>query len=157
MIPCRIVDTLTSCLPWRFARDAIRLRHGEACPLCGKRLASKAEAGSLIRTGEGVGDGKEFWSGVKRRIEHSGGARPAPLRPRLSPASNWAALAGAAALVAAGFLIIRGGAPRTALSRTGEPVRFEIGSLKVDGKSVTPVVIQPEGSDLVIVWAGIDR
>lgn len=157
MIPCRIVDALTAVIPWRFARDSIRLHHAERCAVYRRRLLSRDEAGSLIGDEKEAGDGKGFWSGVRTRIRDYEKAGPTLAPPRLSRASKWAALTGAAALAAAAFLIIWGGAPQTPLSGAGEPMRFELGSLKVNGESVTPVVIQPEGSDVVIVWAGIDR
>ncbi len=157
MIACRIVDFLTALLPWRLAADTLRLRHAERCPACGERLLSKGEAGSLICKEQDVGSTPEFWPAVMRRIGRRGEAASSLASARLAAAPKWAALAGTATLAAAAFLIIRGTAPRTASTAPEGPPRFELGVLKFEGKSVTPVVIQPEGSDLIIVWAGIDR
>jgi hypothetical protein len=152
MIPCRLVDVLASLLPLRIIRDSVRLRHEEKCPKCQEKLLSKWEARPWIFEARDMEDDPNFWPAVKSRIQRLAAAKS--LRPLLllPGVQKWAAIAGLALLMAAGFLIVRTSGPRTMSPDAGGPTRFRLDYLKSDGAPVEPVIIQPRDTDLVIIW-----
>jgi anti-sigma factor RsiW len=152
MIPCRLVKTLASFIPFPALRESVSLRHAERCPACQEKLLSKGEAKSRIFGAEDVEDDPHFWPAVReriRRMEAAKAPRPSLISPRVQ---KWAAVTGLALLAAAGLLIVRTHGPLTIPRDKEGPTRFRLNYLKVDSKAIEPVIVQPRDADLVIIW-----
>jgi hypothetical protein len=56
-----------------------------------------------------------------------------------------------------GFLLLKGFRPGGASPTAAVPARFELEYVRVGGQPANAVVYQPQGSDMIIVWAGTNN
>ena len=158
MMSCRLANRLASVLPSRMLRDNLLLRHMEKCPRCGARLVSKQEARSWLIGAGDVEDDPAFWPAVKGKVRGRASGKPFEPQPRYLIVRRRAAITALFLLVAVGILFIPKPVPETASPEIDRPpVRFRLNSIMIDGRPINPVVIQPRESDLVIIWADVDR
>jgi hypothetical protein len=153
MVSCKVVNALYAAVPSRLFRDFLIRIHVERCGRCQARLVSRTEAAALFVKSGDAGAVEELW----RRIERRTG--PGMAVPKEKPAGlRWEWAAGAATLLlaaAASFWLLRGvqtEAVRTGFS--GPADRFEISHINVGGAPAQAFIYQPQGSDMIIVWAG---
>lgn len=151
---CKTVDFLYAALPSRPLRDLLIRNHMERCPFCQARLLSREEArGLLVAPGE-VGNSDSLWQRISSR------SGPLTAVSEVSPAPSgagwrWAAAAATAAVVAVtGFWLLRqverpGFGPASMASAD----RFQIDYVNVGGAPAQTFVYQPQGTDIVFVWA----
>jgi hypothetical protein len=153
MVSCKIVNVLYGAVPSRLFRNFLIRTHVERCGRCQARLVSRTEAEALFVKSGDVGAVEQLW----RRIERRTG--PGTAVPEKTPAGLcWEWAAGAATLLlaaAASLWLLRG--VQTVAVRTDDarPAgRFEINYINVDGAPAQAYIYQPQGSDMIIVWAG---
>ena len=155
MLRCKTVELLFEALPIGAWRAFLICRHIDACPACQKKLLNLEESRALL---VGPMDPDE-WTGLKRRlriITPKGAAVRAPAGQG-NPGRPWIWASSAAMLLvlaAAGFWILRGTAkkiPATDLIRPTD--RFELDYIRVGGQPAGAYIYQPQGADIIIVWA----
>jgi hypothetical protein len=149
---CKIVDVLYSVVPSRFLRDFLIRSHMERCERCQARLISRYEAEALFVKPEDASAVETLWRKIERRAGQAipvSRKRPAGLR--------WEWIAGAATLLvvaAASLWLLRG--VQSQANRVDYPRpanRFEISYINVGGAPAQGYIYQPNGSDIIIVWA----
>jgi hypothetical protein len=153
MVSCKIVDILYGAVPSRVFRNFLIRTHVERCGRCQARLVSRSEAGALFVKSGDVRAVEELW----RRIEPRTG--PGTAVPEKTPAGlRWGWAAGAATLLlaaAASFWLLRGVQTQAVRADYARPAdRFEINYVNVGGAPAQAFIYQPQGSDMIIVWAG---
>jgi hypothetical protein len=67
---------------------------------------------------------------------------------------GWAVATAFLLVLIAGFLLLKDFRPDRAASAAVVPARFELEYVLVGGQPANTVVYQPQGSDMIIVWAG---
>jgi hypothetical protein len=151
---CKMADIVYAALPLRPLRGLLIRRHMESCPRCQARLLSRAEARRLFVAPDEVGDTEALWARVGARAAR---ATAAPERAPAGAAAGWSwAAAAAAALTVAvtGFWLLRQvEKPGLGPGILGAPDRFEISYVNVGGAPAQTFIYQPQGSDVVFVWA----
>jgi hypothetical protein len=143
---------LTVIIPSRRLRDIFLSHHAERCPRCGANLLSKNEARPWFFDKRDIHDDPSFWPAVRDKIGSEKSKKTS--RPMVSfPKSlRWASIAALFISIVAGIWLVRKAGPEGNSPSTDQPVRFRLDYLRVDGRQVDPVVIQPADSDLVIIW-----
>jgi hypothetical protein len=119
-------------------------------------LASREEAGSLFVQEKAAVSSGALWSKVEaalleetRRKKARGRQGGQGMRRRW----GWAVAAASLGAVLLGFLFWRDF--RTGrVSADAVPARFVLAYVRVGGQPANTVVYQPQGSDMIIVWAG---
>ncbi len=153
MSTCKIIDVLYAAVPSRLVRGWLIRRHVETCSRCQARLVSRSETAALFVKPEEAGAPGELWRTVEPRV-----GREVNAAARRAPWPRWEWAAGAASLLAlavAGFWLLQGLGPapiRTDFARPAD--RFEIDYVNVGGAPAQTFIYQPQGSDMIIVWAG---
>ena len=151
---CKMVDVVYTALPIRPLRSFLIRSHMESCPRCQSRLLSRAEAGTLFVASDQVGNTEGLW----RRISAQSGSRtPVPEAPPAPVGVGWrwaAAVSTAAVVAVTGFWLLReidrqGFDP----GLVGAADRFQIDYVNVGGAPAQTFVYQPQGTDIVFVWA----
>jgi hypothetical protein len=66
----------------------------------------------------------------------------------------WAVAAIFLLIFIAGFLLFKDFRSENVSSAAAVPARFELEYVRVGGQPANTVVYQPQGSDMIIVWAG---
>jgi hypothetical protein len=155
MLRCKTVEFLFAALPIGAWRDILIRKHIDACPECRKKLLSREEARSLFVGPIDPGE----WSGLRLRLYSlttNPAARPEPAGNG-NPARLWRWASCAAMLLvlaAAGFWLLReAGRDVPFADRIGPPDRFELDYIRVDGRPAAAYIYQPQGADIIIVWA----
>lgn len=151
---CRTAELVYEALPFRPLRGWLIRAHMDRCPRCQARLASLDEARGLLVAPDRLGDAEALWRRIARdagRLPGRAGEAPAAATWR----ARWASAAALAVLVAAtGFWLLREtGGPGPASGAADRPDRFEIAYVHVGGAPAQTFVYQPQGSDIVFVWA----
>lgn len=153
MVSCKIVNALYDAIPSRPFRDFLIWAHLDKCEGCQARLVSRHEAETLFVKPEQVGAVSGLWRMIDRRASLEtvvSQKKPAGLR--------WEWAAGAATflvLAAASLWLLRDvqtAAVRADYARPAD--RFEINYINVGGAPAQAYIYQPQGSDMIIVWAG---
>jgi ferric-dicitrate binding protein FerR (iron transport regulator) len=150
---CKIVDLFYAAIPSRTVRDWLIRGHADGCERCRARLASREEARALLVKPEDAGAPGDLWRLVEPQSVWAA-VPAAPERPS-GRRREWAA--GAAAFLvfaAAGFWLLRGlqnGRPEAGAARVTVP--FEINYINVGGSPAQTFIYQPQGSDMIIIWA----
>jgi len=156
MSRCKTVKFFYDLVPLKPWRGLLIRRHIEKCPRCLAGLASREEAGSLL-VQEGANIADFLWTEVEKALlAESGGEhvkdrtiRPVVMRPR-----GWAVAAILLLIFIAGFLLFKDFRSDDVSSAAAVPARFELEYVRVGGQPANTVVYQPQGSDMIIVWAG---
>lgn len=156
MSPCKTVELLYSLIPLKAWRGFLLSRHMESCPHCQAALVSRQEAGSLLLQEKGAAPSGALWTKVESALleETRGeGSKVQAGRPDFRLRWGWAVATASLGAVLLGFLFLRDF--RTGrVSADAVPARFELDYVRVGGQPANAVVYQPQGSDMIIVWAG---
>jgi hypothetical protein len=152
MVSCKIIDALYAVVPSRFFRDLLIRTHVERCGRCQARLVSRAEAEALFVKPGDMRAGKELWRLIARR---AGRDTAIPEKKRAWLRWEWAAGAGTFLVLAAASLwLLRGVQTVAVRADYARPAgRFEINYINVGGAPAQAYIYQPQGSDMIIVWA----
>jgi hypothetical protein len=155
MSHCKTVEFFYALIPLRPWRDLLIRRHLERCPSCLAGLASREEAGRLLVQEAGASVSRSFWSGVAAGIaEDSGGKMAGDSQIPLLPARRWGLAVATAFLgvLLIGLFFWRDLRPER-VSADAVQARFELEYVRVGGQPANAVIYQPQGSDMIIVWA----
>ena len=156
---CKIVELVYVLIPWKPWQGLLIRLHIEKCPRCQECLASRESVGSLLVQERGVDIGRPLWTGVESALREDLGKEGKKDKDReaWSPAGRrwgWAVAAGVLLVLIAGFILFREFRPQEAASAAAVPARFELEYVRVGGLPANTVIYQPQGSDMIIVWAG---
>jgi len=156
MSPCKTVEFFYALVPLKPWRGYLVRRHIENCPRCLASLASREEAGSLLVRERAVDSGGSLWTKVEATLLEGSNAEAA--KSRASYPTDMRRWGWAAALAFLGVLLISffflKGFQSERVSADAVSVRFEFEYVRVGGQPADAVVYQPQGSDMIIVWAG---
>jgi hypothetical protein len=120
-------------------------------------LASREAAGSLLVQESGVNIGRPLWAEVESAlVEDTGRERIRDQAVQLSDMRRWgwAVVTAFLVVLVTAFLLLRDFRPERIPAATNVPPRFELEYIRVGGQPANAVVYQPQGSDLIVVWAG---
>jgi len=152
-----MVEVFYGLIPWKPWQGLLIRLHIEKCPRCQAGLASREAVGSLLVQERGVDIGRPLWTGVESALREDsdkertkGWAAQQPVMRRW----GWAAAAVFLLVLITGFLLLKDFRPEEAASAAAVPARFELEYVRVGGRPANAVVYQPQGSDMIIVWAG---
>jgi len=139
--------------PWR---GYLLRRHIEDCPRCLAGLASREEAGSLLVQERAVDFGGSLWTKVEAALLE-GSSAEVTKNQVVHPADvrrwGWAVATAFLGVLLISFFFLHGFRPER-VSADAVPARFELEYVRVGGQPADAVVYQPQGSDMIIVWAG---
>jgi hypothetical protein len=152
----KTVESLYALVPLKLWRGFLIRRHMEKCPACLASLASREEAGELLVGEAGAAAGPGFWTKVEAVIAGDSGpekskallieTRPSP------PRWGWAvATAGLGVLLIGLFFL--GDFRAARVPANALQARFELDYVRVGGEPANAVIYQPQGSDMIIIWA----
>jgi hypothetical protein len=157
MSSCKVVSFLYSLVPERLWRAFLIRVHFERCPHCQKKLASAAEARSLFVQEADIRPVHPLWGDIARSLA-ARDDEPAERSGSLFGRRLWRwAAAGIVLVLLAGYWAWKGFRPDGRSPMPTAPVRFELEYVRVGGQPADAYVYQPQGSDLIIVWAGKPR
>jgi hypothetical protein len=156
MLSCRaakFIYGLAPVGPWR----AFLIRvHFERCPRCSSELAGAAEARALFVREAEFRPAPEVRESIVR-LSTAGGDAPAKTSVPLAGRRLWrwaAAAAGIVMVLLVGDWVRRGFRPAGGPPLSVAAARFELDYIRVDGQPADAYIYQPQGSDMIIVWAG---
>ena len=154
MLSCNVADVLYRVAPVKPWRAFLIRVHFDRCPHCQKQLAGAGEARSLFVQKADSHPGAALWRGIACALaeEDKWTAEKQVLVPG-SRMWRWAA-AGIVLLVLAGYWIRKDFRPDGVPVAAAASARFELEYVRVGGQPADAYVYQPQGSDIVIVWAG---
>jgi hypothetical protein len=138
--------------PQKVWRDYLIRRHIERCPSCQAKLASRAEAESLLMNEKNISPEPSLWPRVKPslvRIDEGLERRTQSLGRRRR---HWAAVAAGFLIVSmSSFWLLKDYKPDKIMTdRVAET--FRINYLKVENKPAQAYLYQPLESNLIIIW-----
>jgi len=155
MSHCKTVEFFYGLIPLKPWRGFLIRRHIEKCPGCLAGLASREEAGSLLVQEAGVNIGVSLWNGVAAAIAKDSGeerARDRILQPSPVRRWGWAVATASLGVLLISFFFLKDFQPGRA-SADAFQARFELEYVRVGGQPANAVIYQPQGSDMIIVWA----
>jgi anti-sigma factor RsiW len=151
----KLIDFLFFILPLKAWKDSLLRRHVEGCPACSRRLASQEEARRVLIRSDKIRGLDSFWPEVEKKLA-SAPVKTAPFKPSLALQWRWAiASAGVILAALAVFWLGRGfkiQPPVPASPRVAEE-RFAIRYLKIEDKPARAYIFQPQGSEMIFIWA----
>jgi hypothetical protein len=152
MVSCKIVDVFYAAIPLSPVRNLLIRRHAERCARCRARLISREEAAALFVQPRDMASACDLWPKIESAV-----GRPVRVPAERPAASRWEwAVAAATALffAAAGLWLLRGVRSEPLSVELLRPAdRFEINYINVGGEPAQAFIYQPQGSDMIIVWA----
>ncbi|OGD22839.1 MAG: hypothetical protein A2W03_03660 [Candidatus Aminicenantes bacterium RBG_16_63_16] len=154
MISCNAADFLYRLLPVKPWRGFLIRVHFDRCPHCQKQLAGAAEARTLFVQEADFRPGVALWQGIAGSLAEEDGATPE--KPVLAAGSRiwrWAA-AGIIVAFMVGYWAWKDNRPDGVPVAASASARFELEYVRVGGQPADAYVYQPQGSDMIIVWAG---
>ena len=155
MLRCKTVEFLFDALPIGVWRAFLIRRHIDACPACQKKILSLEESRSLLVGPMDPGE----WAGLKLRLRSRTVNDAADRAPagHGNPAKFWRWASSAAMLLvlaAAGFWLLRETGKEVPVADRIRPAeRFELDYIRVGGQPAGAYIYQPQGADIIIVWA----
>lgn len=159
MSSCKVVSFLYRLVPVRLWRAFLIRAHFEGCPHCQQELASAAEARSLFVQESDLNLACPLWGDIARSLaarDDEAAEKSGVLPGRRLGRWAWAA-AGIVLVLLAGYWAWKGFRPDGRSPMPTAPVRFELEYVRVGGQPADAYVYQPQGSDIIIVWAGKTR
>jgi len=157
MSHCKTVEIFYALVPLKSWRGFLIRLHIEKCPRCQAGLANREAVGSLLVHERGVNLGRSLWTGVESALREDSGremTRGRAFQPTSMRRWGWAAAASFLFVLIAGFLLLKDFRPEGESSTAALPPRFELEYVRIGGQPANTVVYQPQGSDMIIVWAG---
>lgn len=154
---CKMVELFYALIPWKPWQGLLIRLHIEKCPRCQTGLASREAAGSLLVQEKGMDVGRSLWTGVESALREDSSRERMGGRAVQPPAMRhwgWAVATAFLLVLIAGFLLLKDFRPDRAASTAAVPARFELEYVRVGGQPANTVVYRPQGSDMIIVWAG---
>lgn len=154
---CKMVEIFYALIPWKPWRGWLIRLHVEKCPRCQAGLASREAVGPLLVQERGVETGRPLWTEVESALREDlgrEGKRVRAAQPLATQHWGWGVAAGVVLVLIAGFLLFREFRPDEAAFAAAVPARFELEYVRVGGLPANTVIYQPQGSDMIIVWAG---
>ncbi len=156
MSRCKTVSFFYALIPLSQWRDFLIRRHIEGCAHCQARLASRPESRALFVQEGTMSVGRSLWKAVESQLADEahkptkvlGRRAPAGWRPR-----NWAVAAALLLVLVTGYWILKDLQPEAVTAGAAAPAHFELAYARVDGQPANVVIYQPQGSDMIIVWA----
>jgi hypothetical protein len=155
MFRCKTVGFLFDALPVGAWRGFLVRRHIDACPACQKKILSLEESRALL---VGPLDPDEC-SGLKLRLR----GRTANVAADRAPVGHgksakflrWAPSGAILLLLAVtGFWLLLDSTKEAPLSEGTRPTdRFELDYIRVGGQPAGAYIYQPQGAEIIIVWA----
>jgi hypothetical protein len=157
MSRCKTVNFFYALIPLSRWRDFLIRRHIEGCVHCQAGLASRAESRSLLVQEVTAPLEGTLWRGIESKLadEECRAAKaiqrkaPSALRPR-----QWAVAAALLLVLVTGYWILKDFQPEAVSAAAAAPECFELAYVRVEGQPANTVIYQPQGSDMIIVWAG---
>ena len=154
---CKMVELFYALIPWKPWQGWLIHLHIEKCPRCQASLASREAVGPLLVQERGVETGRPLWPEIESALQEVSGRERSKGRDIYTPVRRrlgWA-VAGAFLLVLiAGIFLIKDFRPKRDATEALVPARFELEYVLVGGQPADTVVYQPQGSGMIIVWAG---
>lgn len=157
MFRCKMVELFYALVPLKPWRGFLIRRHIENCSRCLADLASREAVGSLLVQEREVSIGRPVWIEVEAALVEDPGGKSRKERALQSSVMRrwgWAVATAFLVVLITGFLILKDFRPEVASFAAAVPVRFELEYIRVGGQPASAVVYQPQGSDIIIVWAG---
>ncbi len=157
MSRCKTVSLFYALIPLRGWRGYLIRRHIEGCAHCQSGLASRADSRSLFIQEAMVSFGGSLWTAVESGLAAgTGGPTKAstPRAPVALRARGWAVAAALLIALVAGFWIIKDFRSEVITAAATAPEHFELAYVRIEGQPANTVIYQPQGSDMIIVWAG---
>lgn len=149
---CKIVEFLIQAMPGRIFQDALIRLHVHKCPRCEARLASRETARRCLNHETDIEEDPAFARKVLAKA--APGTSPGEARrTRTGTFPRWAYAAAALVIGLGAVLWFFEGRKDDPGQTTGTTEKFRINYLNVDGAPAGALVIQPEESDLIIIWA----
>jgi len=160
MSHCKTVEIFYALVPLKPWRDLLILRHIEKCARCQAGLASREAVGSLLVKETGADIGRSLWTAVEAALAGDSAGEGMNDRSTQLPVMRrwgWAVATAFLVVLITGFLLLKDFRPGGTASAAAVPVRFELEYVRVGGQPAHTVVYQPQGSDMIIVWAGTNN
>jgi hypothetical protein len=157
MSSCKTVELFYALVPLKPWRDLLIRRHVEKCPRCLAGLASREAAGSLLVQESRVNISRPLWAEVESALVGDlGGERIKDRAVQLPVMRRWGWAVATAFLIVlvTGFWLLKDFRSEGMSSSAAVPARLELEYVRVGGQPANTVVYQPQGSDIIIVWAG---
>lgn len=150
MFRCRVISIFFSFFPFKRWQDFLIRHHIQECPACRNKLASAEEVRVLlIQEGEAE-NFADLWSGIRTKLTD----KEQKERDSFWFRWRWAfRAAGLFAVIAAGILIYTLSIREMGTSIENMAERFQINYIKVENKPARAFLFQPQGSEMIIVWA----
>lgn len=155
MSRCKTVEFFYAIIPLKPWRGLLIRRHIERCPRCLAGLASRDAVGSLLVQEIKENICRPLWPGVEAALaeEPSGASgKERTLRYSVMRRWGWAVATAFLCVVLISFLLLKDFLPER-VSADVVAARFELEYVRVGGQPANAVVYQPQGSDMIIVWA----
>jgi hypothetical protein len=150
MSNCKLVEFLFTALPLKKWQDFLIRCHMQKCPRCQEELASRRDILELIIREEQIAEGDGLWDGFQSKL------REDQRTEKSIPASQWKWAYG----VVAAFVIVAGIFVVSNISQWGngsiEDIsgdHFRINYLRIEGEPAQAYLYQPQGTDMILVWA----
>ena len=156
MSRCKMFELFYALVPLKPWRGLLIRRHIEKCPRCLAGLASREAVGSLLVQEREANIGRPLWTEVESAlVGDPGGKRMKDRALQLSVMRRWGWAVATAFLIVliTGFLLLKDFRPEVASFAAAVPARFELEYIRVGGQPASAVIYQPQGSDMIIVWA----
>ncbi len=157
MSRCKTVSFFYALIPLRTWRAFLIRRHIEGCAHCQAGLASRAETRPLFVQERTLDIGRTLWADVEpglAEVVMSAARRTHRRAPLVSHRRQWAVAAALLLLFVTGYWIFKGFQPEAVSAAAAAPERFELAYVRVDGRPAEVMIYQPQGSDMIIIWAG---
>jgi hypothetical protein len=154
---CKMVELFYALIPWKLWQGFLIRLHIEKCPRCQECLASREAVASLLVKERGENVGRPLWTGVESALREGSsreGTRGRGVQQPVMRRWGWTVATAFLIVLIAGFLLLKDFRPDRAASTAAVPARFELEYVRVGGQPANTVVYQPQGSDMIIVWAG---
>jgi anti-sigma factor RsiW len=160
MSRCKTVELFYALVPLKPWRSLLIRRHIEKCPRCLASFASRETVGSLLVQEREVNISRPLWAEVESALVGDPGREMMKSRAVQSSVLRrwgWATATAFLIVLVTGFLLLKGFRPGGASPTAAVPARFELEYVRVGGQPANTVIYQPQGSDMIIVWAGTNK